>query len=239
MRLRANGNRFKAGLKWYRAQSRAKQIILGVLALHAFFLLALFVDDWMSARSSKTQKIAVKTVQYIAHAQKLKALSEPAMRTQKEEPKRTKKLQKPKLQKPPAKPAPAKKSVVSHDNYRSLVDQIQKNIDAIAEPIKIAITPTEIALPSLVFEFDTVEKRSELGDAETIALFLQDILQLPEFGEVRAKIAINCRGELEELQILDTKSVKNSEFLKKRLPEVQFPCLNDAITLTIVFRNET
>ncbi len=74
--------------------------------------------------------------------------------------------------------------------------------------------------------------------SEILISFLQDALQLPEYGEVKAKIEIDRFGHLVSVEILDAKSTKNREFLKKELPDLLFPCLNDSTrTFTITFRN--
>ena len=72
---------------------------------------------------------------------------------------------------------------------------------------------------------------------------LQSSLQLPEMGDVRVKISIAAPGKLTSVQILDTKSAKNAEWLKNQLPLLELPCFNDYgildafLEFTITFRN--
>jgi hypothetical protein len=78
---------------------------------------------------------------------------------------------------------------------------------------------------------------------EFLIAYLQSSLDLPEYGEVRAKIEIDRFGKLLHCEILEAKSTKNAEFLKNQLPDLTFPCLNDfdimdfSQTFTITFRN--
>jgi hypothetical protein len=121
----------------------------------------------------------------------------------------------------PPKQAPAK-----------LLKEIEQNIAAIASP-KIEKKP-ELEVPSL----PVVEEAVMESATEKIAQFLQQMLQLPEFGEVRVLVMIDRTGQLENFEVLDTKSEKNAEFLRNQLPSLRFPCLNETVSLTIVFSNE-
>lgn len=78
---------------------------------------------------------------------------------------------------------------------------------------------------------------------EILVAFLGSSLDLPELGEVVVDLDIDSKGCLLRFAILDAKSKKNGEFLKKRLPELILPCFNDdnrsyaVRNFTITFKN--
>lgn len=101
----------------------------------------------------------------------------------------------------------------------------------------------EIRLPALL-EKSTVEPTVETASfGESLTALLQEQLQLPEIGEVKARIVVVAPGKVEEVEILDARSLKNSEWLKKQLPHLSVPCFNDfsirdaKLEFTITFRN--
>lgn len=75
--------------------------------------------------------------------------------------------------------------------------------------------------------------------SEFLIAYLQNALDLPEFGEVKAKLEIDRFGKLVDLEILEAKSDKNAEFLKAELSQLDFPTgIGDAPQVfTIIFRN--
>ncbi len=86
-------------------------------------------------------------------------------------------------------------------------------------------------------------EKEELTYGAFLVGYLQNTLDLPERGDVKLKMEIDRFGRLIDCEVLETRSEKNAEFLKNRLPELSFPCLNDfdiletAQTFTITFRN--
>ncbi|MDE3055806.1 MAG: hypothetical protein KGI80_03835 [Verrucomicrobiota bacterium] len=81
------------------------------------------------------------------------------------------------------------------------------------------------------------------GYTERIMEFLTQHLQLPEVGEVLVRLEIARDGTLLQLEILESKNATNSAYLKKRLPELAFPCFNEfalkehSLLFTIAFHN--
>lgn len=79
--------------------------------------------------------------------------------------------------------------------------------------------------------------------SKQLASFLQSYLELPEFGFVIAKIEINRSGKVMQVEILESKSKKNAEFLKNRLLDLDVSGLNEEGPLeknyeyTITFKN--
>jgi len=117
----------------------------------------------------------------------------------------------------------------------ALLKEIEQNIASIAAP-KLT-KKAELVIPSLSIPEEIVEEIFE-SPVEKLAQFLQQALQLPEFGAVRVRLSVDRLGKLQSFEVLGAKSEKNAQFLKNQLPELQFPCLNEAVSLTIVFSNE-
>lgn len=98
-----------------------------------------------------------------------------------------------------------------------------------------------LPLPTLSTPAPVVDSPPTYG--EFLIAYLQNSLDLPEYGEVRVRLEIDRFGSLIHCEILETQSVKNGEFLKNQLPTLSFPCLNDfdifetSQTFTIAFRN--
>jgi len=115
-----------------------------------------------------------------------------------------------------------------------LLKEIEQNFESLSN---VAPLPkkSDIVVPTLALQFQ--EQPQEYSATEQIASMLQNALELPEFGEVKIKLQIGRLGTLDNIEILEARSQKNAEFLKKRLPELGFPCLNEVTTLTIVFSN--
>jgi hypothetical protein len=131
-----------------------------------------------------------------------------------------------KKQSPPT--APVKKI------EQALLQEIEQSLGSLS---KIDPSPkkSNIVVPTLTLQLQ--EQKEEYTGRDIIASILQSELELPEYGEVKIKLLIGKSGTLDDLEILEARSQKNAEFLKKRLPELSFPCLNEVTTLTIVFSN--
>ena len=102
----------------------------------------------------------------------------------------------------------------------------------------------ELPLPAKIErKAEVVQVNDDPTYGEYLIAYLQNALDLPEYGEVKAQLEIDRFGRLVDCQIVYTKSGKNAEFLKNQLPELTFPCLNDFGILdsthifTITFRN--
>jgi hypothetical protein len=201
-----------------------KKISLYVLGAH-FLLLLILLSQHLLTRPFKYKPIAVRTV-HIARTPPpppVAAIKQPAKSspTPAKKPSVIAKSASPKKK----SPAPSQK----------LLQDIESNLQALTSPVVKERVKTEISIPTLHIESITFE---ESNSTERIAAFLQDSLQLPEYGEVKVALSLDRSGKLLHLDILDSKSEKNKQFIKNRLPELQFPCLNESASLTIVFRNE-
>lgn len=202
-----------------------------VVTLHLFCLFVWTSGYLWHRATTKRHKIAVNMVRIEPPPKPAKPVAaaprpvaQPAAKKTAAAPKPVPKTNKPKpAATPPPKPKPD-----------ALLQEIAGNLDAIAAPVTIPATKTEVQIPVLA----TAQKNTASGSEETIASLLQASLTMPEFGEVRMQLTVDRRGRLRSMEVLHTKSEKNAAFLRNRLPELQFPCLNEDTTLTIVFSNE-
>ena len=143
----------------------------------------------------------------------------------------------------PQKPAAtAPKPIAKPANPKKAAATPAKKIAAAAPASQKKAAP-EIRLPALL-EKNPVEIPVETASfGESLTALLQEQLQLPEIGEVKARIVLIAPGRIEEVEILDARSEKNSAWLKNQLPHLSVPCFNDfsirdaKLEFTITFRN--
>ena len=131
---------------------------------------------------------------------------------------------------PVAKKTAPKPTVITKATKKPAPAQKREEIQL---PALITARPEPIVQPVNAPLQEEVEYEDEL------ALFLERALVLPEQGEVEAELSVTPRGELASCRILSSKSKKNEEFLKKKLPNLFYPCFHETsnITVTVIFRN--
>lgn len=216
--------------------SRKKQISLVVWTFHFFLLTALIINHLWTRSTPKTRPIAVRTFASVSQTET------PLVST------KTANIQtspKPLAPKTSAKkPAPNKKAAPKADENESALQSVAnaleelKSLEKKKEPLKTLSVPSQIRLET---------KGAESKIAQTYGAFLvaylENSLDLPEYGNVKLELSIDRTGRLLTSQVLSSESDKNSEFLKNRLPELAFPCFNDfqiaenTLTFTVSFRN--
>lgn len=191
-----------------------KKAIQWVLSIHCILLILLFGDHWVKRKKPAQKALSIRSVQ-IQSQKPLVAQSSPAPKP---------KSLKPPIQSKAKKNAPAKKAPSS-------------------TPSSIKTQPTEekkpeLAVPTLPPLLVPAIEEEKPNPHLVLASFLQEQLQLPEFGEVKVELSIHANGIVASIEILESKSRKNEEFLKNRLAEMSFPWLNGETKLTLVFRND-
>ncbi len=237
--------------------TRAKQIALVVFALHFLTIFGLMVHHLATYQALPKRPISVRTRPFLPSTQ-ITASSPPQQTPAK--PVASLKPKPPPKQTPKATPKPTVKSkpAVQNKPIPSIVkktksdpdpilQEIADNLEAITAKNEIPQTKASLAIPSRVVKKAEVVEESSMDATynEELIAFLQNALDLPEYGEVRVRLEIDRFGYLRDCSILDSKSRKNAEFLKSRLPELAFPSFNDfsiveiTQTFTITFRNQT
>lgn len=251
------------------ALSKGKQIASLVWIFHFLAIFSLIGEHTLSRRLKPHKPIVVRTVVPQSAPQPAKPLqTKSTTRTEKSSSPQSKKESGKKLAKAEAKPAAlapkekfsistaTKKQPVQKDE--ALLKEIASQLEAL-QSVKSQPKP-DLSIPQKVMAKPALEgalphpdgkqalttgKESSpvLKYGEFLIGYFQEALDLPEYGDVKAKIQIDRFGKLVECEILEAKSLKNAEFLKNQLPGLTFPCLNDfgiletAQTFTITFRN--
>jgi hypothetical protein len=221
--------------------SRGKQIALAVFLVHFVAIVALLGHHFATRQLRPPRPMVVRTL--AAQPAPVAIVSAPAVAktTTPTKPKATpvtpvKKVAPPVVinkttTKPVAKPAPV---VVQKKD--PVLQEIAESLEALST--EATRTRTQITVPSKrAAKAEIAPSKLDPTYGEILIAYLQNELDLPEYGEVRARIEIDRFGCLVGCEILESKSAKNAEFLKNRLPELAFPCLNDAGIFTITFRN--
>jgi len=235
----------------FRAFSRARQITTIVFTLHFVTIFSMSINHYFaSSFKQKKKSIAVHTIkkQPIAKAERL-----PPKQNQKTSP-QPKAIAshaplKTKKEIPPQKKVPAKHAENKQkEETNSLLKELKENLET------ISTGPTSTRKSSLILPTVNLTQKKEVskGDEskiksyeEVLIAFLQTSLDLPEFGEVKARFDIDADGKLSSLEILESHNQKNAEFLNEKLSELIFPSISEAspahqlISFTITFKNRT
>lgn len=195
--------------------SRGKQITISVCTAHLLALFFLFGHHLLTRTKKIKTPILVRTVVVYPERKETPPLAiEPRVNQQK---------MKPALHLAAKHKAPPKKEATQAPKA--------KKRSPLTLPTKIETKPP---LPETAVQ-------PEYG--EWLIGFLQNSLDLPEYGEVKATLEIDRFGKLVKCEILETKSTKNAAFLQSELPDLLFPyftdfgILGETQTFTITFRN--
>lgn len=210
--------------------SRKKQIFVIVWAGHFFLLFALLIHHAVHRSLKPSRPIAIRTVQTAPPIKesapvpvKKAAAPKPAAST-KPSPKK------------PEKAAPKKPVIAPIAQEIAQVLSELSQVHKTEKPALFVPSNVEIQTPYK-------ESKNSLSYGDYLICYLQESLDLPEYGEVKIELSIDRQGKLLTSKILCSENKKNSEFLKNRLPELAFPCFNDfniketALTFTVSFRN--
>lgn len=240
--------------------SRLKQIAIVVCFLHFLAIAAMTGHHFATRRLRPAKPISVKTFvpkaapPLAVQTTQKPATSRPATvsaapKKVAEKPATQKKQPDPKIAK---QAQPVKKAVAAPAEPKTKPVKEEKALQEIAESLQsIAAEPKSVrptlAIPAALSQPAKIPlvEESNLNPSygEFLTAFLQSELELPEQGDVKIQIAIDSFGKMLDCQILDSRSSKNEEFLKNRLPELVFPCFNVfgitdlTQTFTITFRN--
>lgn len=240
-------------MKFYRLFllfSRGKQIAVTVCAIHLLTLFGLLGHHLFTRRTRPVRPILVRTVLPVPapHPNVQVGKREEGVPKPKPKPAAPPKKEIAVKPKPPIETVKPKSTVAPKKGEpvlanSSLLKEIGESLETLNEKSKqrpVLNVPKKIESNRQLTEIDSP---IDPNYGEFLVAFLQNTLDLPEYGEVKAKIEIDRFGKLVHCEILQTKSIKNGEFIKNQLPELLFPCLNDfgilanTQTFTITFRN--
>src|SRR5689334_14372076 len=173
-------------MKWYQSLSRGRQIAALVVITHGFLVCMLGGDHWLHRVKAERKKIIVNSIVYRAPAKTISPSTK--VKTQH-------------VEGGIKKQTISKKSVLYPSNggiaSDALLTEIEENLDALTKTTSASQKST-ITIPDFVSKTQT----SEYSTDQQIVGFLQEALELPEFGSVKIQLSINGLGTLEELVIL-------------------------------------
>lgn len=250
--------------KKFLVSSRFLQISISVILFHFLVVFSLLINHWIFFEKPKP-KIVVRTLPsstslhqttIAANAEKTgKKKEKTASLVQNEKTSAQKVVSIKKNEKSknecaaPNKIVSLKEEKKSFQN-ESILKAIQKNLQELKEDpkdLQEASTKESIIIPSKLStslpNISNELSNKDLSYEEELIAYLQNILDLPEYGEVKVRLEIHKEGRLLHFEILEMKNQKNGEFLKKRLPELVFPPFNnlgpndEVVQFTIVFKN--
>lgn len=144
--------------------------------------------------------------------------------------------------------APAKtegKAVKAKPLDSSVLEEMESHLASLEKKEAVFVGASSLPLPKTVQTLPKEEKCTlmDFEYGEVLVSFLQNALELPEFGEVVVDLDVDPAGRLIRFDIVEAKSKKNGDFLKKRLPELVLPCFNGpeksyaVRNFTITFKN--
>lgn len=229
MRISTNGCSTQVKEK-FAALSRLTQIVWIVFGIHLVLVFILCVHHFFWKEKPKT-RIVVRTVQNIQPviAGKKATTPKPIASAPKKSVSKTKVVVPKK-----GDPAPVKQKDAVAPKTKAAELPLPKEIP-------MATKAAELPLPKEIPIVEQEDPQPSYG--QTLVAYLQDCLDLPEYGEVKGDLEIDRMGHLVRFTILEEKSKKNGEFLKKRLPELVLPCFNDnsneTLVFTITFKNRS
>lgn len=232
--------------------TRGKQIAIAVCMAHLLAIFFLLGHHLISRRLKPPRPMVVKTISIHAEPkiQDLKpkevplksVVAAPVASAKKEGPTKPKPATSAKKG-ATAKPAPVvkKSPPLPVDEEDTFLKEIAKSFQNLKVEAQKPPRPT-LNLPQAIKRKTVLTQEVANVDptySEFLIAYLQNALDLPEFGEVKAKLEIDRFGRLVDLEILEAKSVKNAQFLKAELPQLDFPAgIADATEVfTITFRN--
>jgi len=197
--------------------SKLLKVVFAVFIIHIFTLSALCIPKISKV---KKQKINVHTtiVQKKQKTQLVKKKLELKQTTK--APKKT----------PPKKVKPSlqRKLVKSPNNCTKELEKYFKDFES-SERAQHKST-SSLLVPSKIdkLKIQTTSLENALVDAyeEALISYLQEKLELPSFGITKIKISITPHGKLQKLEILQSESNENIQYLKNQLHSLTYPCFN-------------
>ena len=225
--------------------SRARQIAIIVFCLHFVAIFALSTHHLINRKKSVKTKIAVRSVRQSVPrpitSARTTVISPGGRPPQTTSPSPSgKPTQVAQQKKTGGKAAPSKKgSPKISPSDETLLQEIAENMEILNSKTSTSTRPSLLVPMSLPQSFQVEE--GDLSDpsyGEMLTAFLQSALELPEYGEVKARLEIDSGGQLTHLEILETHNRKNGEFLRQRLPELVFPSPSAPLSFTITFKNQ-
>jgi len=241
----------------YRQDPVLAGILFVVSAIHLLLLIFFAYDQHTVALTPVNKpRMTVQTVllkpeektlpsknKALAMSEKAKPLSEPKKKEKKPPKQKEKKLPKQKKKKPVEKKQPQKEkkqkepSIQDRQKTRNLLEKAKENI------AKIERT-RDNSMRNPIVETNTQASAGEASYQSKLAQQLKRLLCLPEYGNVQISLTLSARGNVENIEVLNSESERNEKYIKATLPKLTFTRfgsaskLNETKTFTITLTNE-
>lgn len=246
-------SRTQVGIKW------------AVFIVHGMVILSLCVHHFFSGETKRSHIVvrtirapivtATRTSPSIAAAEpklspkpKNTPVKKRAPETKKEVKKTAEKVIQPVQEKPSQITSVLKEtpSINEEKGDTALLKEIQEQFAELEKPKASLAKVVPLSVPSVSERLQIVSAETETsqGDAlygDLLVAYLQSMLSLPEQGVVKIELEVDGLGVLVRCDVVEAQSKKNSDFLKKQLPELKLPCFNgkpnEVFVCTILFKN--
>lgn len=117
------------------------------------------------------------------------------------------------------------KGLRQEERMESLIAQARQQLSQVGKASKAMDQAKRVE----TLKIDGVEDH---GYYSQLAACLKENLRLPEFGEVRVSLTLDCRGKVIQVKIISAQNENNKRYVEKILPKVNFPSFDQA------FKNE-
>lgn len=220
--------------------SRGKQIAVSVILVHLLVLFCLTGQHLATCRWRTPRPMVIKTISPVLAAPVEKKLIASAEKPQKSQPAAEKKAAAPMIAAPKQEKKIATPAKIKPAPKNNALKEIADSFDAItSEPKKKTVRPAlNVPVKAASKLQEAAVEDDDATYEEYLIAFLQSALDLPEFGEVKMEIEIDSYGKLVDCKIVESKSRKNAEFLRKEIVSLNFPVPLGSHKFTIVFRNK-
>lgn len=127
----------------------------------------------------------------------------------------------------------------------NLVKKLEESIAKIEQKQDKEMAQPKISAPKWIstLKIDQEEQGSPGGFVESLILCLQNTLDLPEIGSVKIALTVKCSGGFVKMEVLESESQRNAQFLETELRRIQYPSFSGELkqekehTFVITFCN--
>ncbi len=214
-------------------------VILIVILGH---LLGIAWIEWFSSPFcfiSKCEKLTVKTVELSPEVKK-KEVKEISVKPKKAPLKTIKKTSPPVKKKVVEKKS--KPSFKRQSTQKKLLAQARQNLHNIAKDSSTIDETAEIHS----MQIDSIESAAQdQGYYLKLAACLRQSLRLPDIGDVKIYLSLDCKGSVVQVNIVYSENENNRRYVEKVLPTVAFPPFGRSLsdekkhTFTITLTNDS
>lgn len=233
-----------------------KRITFWVVAFHAAVIIALLFSPVRKihhpTKHVSVRMISTQPVERTAGGAVTKSTPTKPSPSKKPAPKQTEKKNGAAAQPKPKAPSPkmGKPNVIEKGKTKpkpppvpkNLVEEFESAVTKIEEKRGKVYSNPKLEIPRLEAPVHTDASFpagfNEPSYQETLAAYLHQALNLPEYGEVKIQLTLNKDGTVAKLSVLKAESSRNKTYLEKNLPLLKFPSLEKEETFVFTFCNE-